>query len=182
MQARGRVDHHQRPRPGRRLLLGGAQGEREARREAARARARKSCPTSSVARRWASTSSAVAVRPGVERQLRRTRRSRSPARSVSGSPTTSSRERRGWCRRGARRVHPVRRHGDPGARGHPAAAARGRRGQRAARGRRGAAAVRVRAERRGGSGRAAAEVRQRAAVQRVAAGRRPPSSPPVSAR
>ena len=67
--------------------------------------------------------------------------------------------RRGRGRRGPHRLHAVRQHGDPGARRHPHAAARGRRGRGGpGRGRR-AAALRVRAERRAGARRAAAQVR-----------------------
>ena len=52
--------HHQRPRPGRRLLLERDQGGRAARRAAARPRARRSCPTSSAARASRTTGSASA--------------------------------------------------------------------------------------------------------------------------
>ena len=176
-------DHHQRPRPGRRLLLERAQGEREARREAARPRARRSFPTSSVARR-------------VGFYKFRRRESAATWDGFSDSPSfEEAREigdadhgrlhhgvRRGRRGRGPRRLHPVRLDGDPGARGHPAAAAGGRRGRGAAGAGRGAAAVRVRAGRRAGARRAAAQVRHVAACSTRCCRRRPRSWRPASAR
>ena len=52
--------HHERPRSGRRLLLQRHQGGGAAHRAAARARARRSCRTSSAARVWPTTASATA--------------------------------------------------------------------------------------------------------------------------
>ena len=90
--------------------------------------------------------------------------------------------RRGRRGRGPRRLHPVRLDGDPGARGHPAAAAGGRRGRGDPGTGRGAAAVRVRAGRRAGARRAAAEVRHVAACSTRCCRRRPRSWRPASAR
>ena len=90
--------------------------------------------------------------------------------------------RRGRRRRDPRRLHPLRQHGDPGARGRPAAAARGRRG-------RGGARRRTTCCRSTSSSRAPSRCSTRCCRSTSAPAsstrccrRRPPSSPPASGR
>ena len=153
---------HLRPRSGRRLRSSVPQGERAAHRRPARRAARRSCPTSSVARRWGSTSSASVSTPT----------------SGPGSPTSRPSTRHGDRR--ARSSTAFNQDYDEGGvdevhivftrfvnmvtqepdviRMLPLEVVEG---EEARRGRRRAAALRVRAERRAGARRVAAEVRQR---------------------
>ena len=125
---------HLRSRAGRRLLVVGDQGSAVAARAARARRVARSSGTWSAARPSRTRRSGGWRSPGSGRASPTRRPTRTPGRS----PTRVIKafldpDRRGRRGRDPHRLHPVRLDADPDGRGHPDAAAGGRRGHRAAR-------------------------------------------------